>query len=230
MRPPHAFTCKTGRPTKGRFIGQHECPKADGILQSPPSAQGPWRPTVGGGLLRANRSHATRSAGTKRRSESARFCPGNGKHLTSRSGTSISRTTSRAAAASAGVAGLLEVGPGGAGASSPTGQGAEPVRNAIAAMIKTLSRAVGPASRMGPAKAMPLTPHSTAIRATTATGRTTARTANQWARCQGCDDQLRSPSMKDRLQHRGVIAEWTIRKTASKQLAFHVIRIKREVL
>ncbi|WP_156117912.1 AraC family transcriptional regulator, partial [Paracoccus sp. PAMC 22219] len=38
-------------------------------------------PTAGSGLLTANRSHATRSAGADQSLKSARSCPRNGEHL-----------------------------------------------------------------------------------------------------------------------------------------------------
>lgn len=37
----------------------HRYPEIDSLLQSPPPAQGPWRPTTGSAPLSANRSHAT---------------------------------------------------------------------------------------------------------------------------------------------------------------------------
>ena len=72
----HLFAC-----LGDRIAGPRGCPDMGRVLQSPPAAPGPWRPTTGSGLLTANRNHATRSAGADQSLKSGRSCPKKGEHI-----------------------------------------------------------------------------------------------------------------------------------------------------
>ncbi len=72
-----------------RVTGPRGYQAMDGVLQSPPPAQSPWRPITGGGLRTSNRNNATQSAGADQSLESASSYPGNGEHLNVGGGVSV---------------------------------------------------------------------------------------------------------------------------------------------